>query len=93
MFVVSEALNCVVMWLPLASAQTPNEFSCCCFISALQDHANPFCNFVVFPLIKQPTSFNMSDNGKSPTDIITYIGVPLAVLGGTCLHSQIEASD
>ncbi|RFU78077.1 hypothetical protein TARUN_4138 [Trichoderma arundinaceum] len=23
----------------------------------------------------------MSDNGKSPTDIITYIGVPLAVLG------------
>lgn len=25
----------------------------------------------------------MADNGKSPTDIITYIGVPLAVLGGT----------
>lgn len=24
----------------------------------------------------------MSDNGTSATDIITYIGVPLAVLGG-----------
>lgn len=35
----------------------------------------------------------MSDNGKSPTDIITYIGVPLAVLGGIYLPSQIEASD
>jgi hypothetical protein len=33
----------------------------------------------------------MADNGTSATDIITYIGVPLAVLGGKAPHPHEPA--
>jgi hypothetical protein len=42
----------------------------------------------VFSVLLQFEVAKMADNGHSPTDIITYIGVPLAVLGGTILPHQ-----